>query len=269
MTLQDLNDNYLAIDFFLSKSCNKSCYYCTTYTLEQRNLTVDLDFLVRVLEYFKKYKVRINLLGGEPALIKNLQQVTSEIQKYDNFVCCVLSNSLVRRKYPYILEDSKIFYFEHIVLDFYQDKIKKLGKFDFFAKNKNNNYNVVIKTPNYNKYRRNFPEEIAKLNHENTMFKEYNSRSPEYSVIYQSPEIDRRLCAKFPKVPVIDFENKSIRHCSKRTQDSRTFKVNQNNVDEMMNFKLFKYETYCETCCEKINNFSFNKYLDIIETHAI
>jgi len=269
LTLQEVKDNYLAVDFFLSMSCNRSCHYCTTYTLEQRNLTVDMDFLSYVLDCFKKYKVRINLLGGEPALIKNLKEVIDEIKKYDNFVCSVLSNSYVRKRYPDILEDPSIFYFEHLVLDFYEDRVEKLGNFDFLPKNEKNNYNVVIKTPNYEKYRRNFPEEIAKLNHKNTMFKQYNSRSPEFDVITQSPRIDRKLCAKFPQVPVIDFENKNIRHCSKRTQDSRTFEVTKDNIDKMMQFKLFEYESYCETCCENISNFSFKKYAEIIETYEI
>ena len=269
VTRQDIQNSHLSIDFFLSMSCNKSCHYCTTYTLEQRNLTVDMNFLREVLEYLKEYKVRISLLGGEPGLIKNLREVIAEIKKYDNFVCSVLSNSFVRKRYPEILEDSEVLYMEHLVLDFHEDRIEKLGNFEFFRENDKNNYNVVIKTPNYEKYRRNFPEEISRLSHKNTMFKTYNSRSPEFGVIEQSPKIDRKLCSKFPQVPVIDFENKNIRHCSKRTLDSRTFDMTQENIHKMMNFNLFEYENYCENCCENISNFSFKKYLEIIETHEI
>ena len=57
------------------------------------------------LEKFKNYKIRICLLGGEPGLIKNLDDVINEIKKYPNFVCSVLSNSFVRKRYPHILED--------------------------------------------------------------------------------------------------------------------------------------------------------------------
>ena len=91
-TLAYIQDNYLAIDFFLSMSCNKNCHYCTSYTLEMRNLTVDMDFLRMCLDYLKDYKVRVNLLGGEPGLIKNLDDVINEIKKYPNFVCSVLLN---------------------------------------------------------------------------------------------------------------------------------------------------------------------------------
>ena len=55
-TLTDIQENYLAIDFFMSMSCNKDCHYCTSYTLEMRNLTVDMVFLKQTLEYLKKYK---------------------------------------------------------------------------------------------------------------------------------------------------------------------------------------------------------------------
>ena len=104
-TLQEIQDNYLAIDFFLSMSCNKDCHYCTSYTLEMRNLTVDMQFLKKTLEFLKDYKIRVNLLGGEPGLIKNLDEVIAEIKKYPNFVVSVLSNSFIRKRYPHILKD--------------------------------------------------------------------------------------------------------------------------------------------------------------------
>ena len=86
-----IGSEYLSIDFYLSKSCNKSCYYCTAWTLEMRNLHVDMDFLGRTLKYLSPYKARINLLGGEPGLIKNLDEVIAEIKKYPNFIPSVLS----------------------------------------------------------------------------------------------------------------------------------------------------------------------------------
>ena len=71
-----------AIDFYLSKSCNKSCHYCTAWTLEMRNLTVDMNFLSKTLKWLSPYVVRIQLLGGEPGLIKNLDEVVDEIKKH-------------------------------------------------------------------------------------------------------------------------------------------------------------------------------------------
>lgn len=254
--MKSLNDikieNYLNIDFYLSKSCNKSCYYCTAWTLEMRNLIVDMTFLKNTLECMKNYKVRINLLGGEPGLIKNLREVVDEIQKYPNFQLCILSNSLIRKKYPWVLEDSSINYVEHLVLDFHDDRIEKLGNYDFFPENDNNNYNLIIMTPRYEIYKDNF--DLSALDHKNTQFKEYNSRSPTYNVTSQEDEINRKLCSTFPSVPVIDFELQMIRHCSRKAiNGSRTFDINQENVDKMMNFSLFEYESYCKTCTDVVN----------------
>ena len=271
-TLDEIQENYLAIDFFLSMSCNKNCHYCTSYTLEMRNLTVDMDFLKSCLEYLKDYKVRINLLGGEPGLIKNLREVINEIKKYPNFVCSVLSNSFVRKKYPEILEDTDILYVEHNILDWYENEVTKLGNFDYISENDLNNYNVVVKTPNFFKYKDKYPEVMKKLNHKNTMWKEFNGRSPEFTDIIQAAEIDRKMCAAFPMVPVIDFEKKHIVHCSKKfannSELSKTFDLTKDNIDKMMNFRLFKYENYCKTCTEWVQpkgHFPITKYAKVLD----
>jgi organic radical activating enzyme len=250
--LKELKDaGYLTIDFYLSKSCNKSCYYCTAWTLEMRNLHVDMDFLKRTLDYLSPYKTRICILGGEPGLIKNLKEVVDEIKKYDNFVPQVMSNSLVRKFHPWVLEDPEIIYIEHLVLDFHEDRIEKLGNYDFLSENEKNNYNLIIETPNYFKYRENF--DLSIIDHKNTEFKEFNSRSPTFDVKDQAPELDRRICARFPPVPVIDFEIQKIRHCSRKViNGSRQFDVSKENIDKMMNFDLFEFEKYCKICTDII-----------------
>ena len=270
-TLQQIQNDYLAIDFFLSMSCNKNCHYCTSYTLEMRNLTVDMDFLKQTLGYLKNYKVRVNLLGGEPGLIKNLDEVISEIKKNPNHVCSVLSNSFVRKRYPHILEDKDILYVEHNILDWYEHEVTKLGNFDYVPENDLNNYNVVVRTPNFFKYKDKYPEVMKKLEHKNTMWKAFNGRSPEFTDIVQAPEIDRKMCAAFPMVPVIDFEKRHIVHCSKKfannTELSKTFDLTQENIDKMMNFRLFKYENYCKTCTEWVQpkgHFPMRKYARLL-----
>jgi organic radical activating enzyme len=250
---------------YLSKSCNRSCHYCTAWTLEMRNLTVDMVFLRNVLGYFKDYKMRFNLLGGEPGLIKNLDEVIDEIQKNDNHICAVLSNSFVRKKYPRVLEDPTIYYMEHLVLDFYEDKIEKLGTYDFFEENDSNNYNIIIKTPNYFKYREKY--NLDYIDHANTRFKSYNSRSPTFGVPKQESEFTRKICAAFPTVPVIDFEIQKIRHCSKKViSGSRQFDITQENADKMMNYELFEFEAYCKTCTEILPRRNLQHVLDIMVT---
>ena len=281
ITLKEIQQNYLAIDFFMSMSCNKDCHYCTSYTLEMRNLTVDMDFLKQTLDYLKNYKIRVCLLGGEPGLIKNLDDVIAEVKSRPNHVCSVLSNSFVRKRYPHILKDPDILYVEHNILDFYEDGIKKLGNLDklapygFIQPNDYNNYNLCVKTPNYFKYKDKFPEEMKMINHKNTMWKSFNGRTPNKddvtAVHEQAAEIDRKMCAAFPMVPVINFETRKLVHCSKKFANnaihSRTFDITQDNVDKMMNFRLFKYENYCKTCMEWVEpkgHFPLSKYEAIL-----
>lgn len=261
---QDIQDDYLAVDFYLSKSCNKSCHYCTAWTLEMRYLNVDMDFLTHVLECFKEHRIKVNLLGGEPGLIKNLEEVCTKIKEYYNFKLSILSNSLIRKFYPWVLDDPHIYYVEHLVLDFYENEIEKLGNYDFFEENDKNNYNIIIMTPNYFKYREKYNLDI--IDHKNTLLKPYNSRSPTYDVIEQAPEFDRKICAAFPKVPVIDFEIQKIRHCSKKViNGSRQFEINQKNIDKMMNFELFEFENYCKICTEVIDKRPRDQILKIME----
>jgi hypothetical protein len=255
LTLQDLKgSDYRTVDFYMTKSCNKSCHYCTAWTLEMRNLHVDMDFLRKTVEYLSPYKTRICLLGGEPGLIKNLDEVIAEIKKHPNLVIQVLSNSLIRKFYPHILEDPDIIYIEHLVLDFYEDRIEKLGNYDFFEENDKNNYNLIIKTPGYFDYRD--KHDLSYLDHKNTELKEYNSRSPDFHVDHiniQAPELDRRICARFPLVPVIDFEIQKIRHCSRKViNGSRQFEITKQNIDKMMNYDLFEFESYCRSCMDPI-----------------
>jgi len=252
-----------AIDFYLSKSCNKSCHYCTAWTLEMRNLTVDMDFLSKTLKWLSPYVVRIQLLGGEPGLIKNLDEVLNEIKKYPNLIPTILSNSFVRKRYPHVLDDPNILYQEHLVLDFHEDRIEKLGNFDFFEENDKNNYNIIIMTPNYFKYREN--HDLTRVDHKNTQLKKFNSRSPNFIDMEQAPEFDRRICAAFPKVPVVDFELQRIRHCSKKViNGSRRYEVTEENINKMMNYELFAFEEYCKKCFEPIDKRSQEQILDIV-----
>ena len=87
-----------------------------------------------------------------------------------------------------------------------------------------------------------------------------------YDVIKQASEFDRKICAAFPKVPVIDFEIQKIRHCSKKViNGSRQFDINQKNIDKMMNFELFEFENYCKICTEDIDKRPKEQILKIVE----
>jgi hypothetical protein len=230
-----------------------------------------MDLVRTILKGLSPYKTRICLLGGEPGLIKNLDEIIAEIKKHDNLIPQVLSNSLVRKFYPHILEDPEIIYIEHLVLDFYEDRIEKLGNYPFLPQNDKNNYNLIIETPGYFKYRDNF--DLTEIDHENTEFKEYNSRSPDFFTdheLIQAPEIERRVCAKFPQVPVFDFEIQKIRHCSRKAiNGSREFDITVDNITKMMEYKLFDFEKYCTICMDIIPPRPEARKLEILEKIAL
>ena len=272
ISLKELKGSeYRTVDFYLSKSCNKSCHYCTAWTLEMRYLHTDMDLVRTILKGLSPYKTRICLLGGEPGLIKNLDEIIAEIKKHDNLIPQVLSNSLVRKFYPHILEDPEIIYIEHLVLDFYEDRIEKLGNWPFLPLNDKNNYNLILETPGYFKYRDRF--DLTEIDHENTEFKEYNSRSPDFNSdhdIIQAPEIERRISAKFPQVAVFDFEIQKIRHCSRKAiNGSREFDITVENIQKMMEYKLFDFEKYCTTCMDIIPPRPEARRLEILEKLAL
>lgn len=241
------------VDFYLTKSCNKTCHYCTAWTKDMRNLEVDIDYLDTLLSWFDGHHMRIQFLGGEPALVKNLDECIRTVKKYPNLVPTVLSNSLVRSRYPEILEDPSVYYMEHLVLDVYEDRIEKLGpkSYDFFPENDLNNYNVIIETPGFRQWGE--KHGLNRLVHKNTRFKVYNSRSPTFEPKWQAPEMERRMCAAFPAVPVIDFEMMKIRHCSRKViGGSKTYDITKENIQMMCNYELFRYEKYCETCMDSV-----------------
>ena len=60
-------------------------------------------------------------------------------------------------------------------------------------------------------------------------------------------------------------------HCSKKFANnkilSKNFDITQDNVDKMMNFRLFKYENYCKGCMEYVNpkgHFPVSKYGSVL-----
>jgi len=156
------------------------------------------------------------------------------------------------------------------VLDFYEDKIEKLGNWPFLPENNKNNYNLIIETPGYFKYRDNF--DLSEIDHKNTEFKEYNSRSPDFfsdHELIQAPEIERRICAKFPQVPVFDFEIRKIRHCSRKAiNGSREFDITKENITKMMDHDLFQFEKYCTACMDIIPPRPKKRRLAILEKIA-
>ena len=90
---------------------------------------------------------------------------------------------------------------------------------------------------------------LSYLKHKNTEFKEYNSRSLDYgdSTVVPSIELERRICAKFPLVPVIDFELQKLDIAVEKLLTVPDNLITpKENIDKMMNFDLFQPKTIAE-----------------------
>jgi len=255
-----------SIDFLLTKQCNKKCYYCSTYAKIKEKINVDLVFLEFILMEFKNYSndYTIKILGGEPGLIKNLNEIIKTIKKF-NFNIEVYSNSLVRKNYPEILDDRSIKYVEHLFYMVKDSTILKLGDFNFLKENDKNNYNTVVMTNNF--LSNFFKIDISELKHNNTIWKAVNTRGNDKSKVFNKKEIytslgieeKKELTDKFKYLcsintpnPVINFETKQIEHCSKYPTQSKTIDCTSKNIKKLLNSSLFETEMpeYCKNCVD-------------------
>ena len=88
----------------------------------------------------------------------------------------------------------------------------------------------------------------------------------EFTDIVQNTEIDRKMCANFYGA-VIDFEKNILYIVVRSLRNTNYQKPSyQENIDKMMNFRLFKYENYCKACTEWVHQGSFlmSKYARLI-----
>jgi uncharacterized radical SAM superfamily Fe-S cluster-containing enzyme len=97
------------------------------------------------LDKYGSEKFVIKLLGGETSLVHNLNEVIEILRKYNLQRIEVFSNSLIRKRYPWILEDPSITYNEHLFYQIKNNQIEKLGNYDFLPENNFNNFNFYIR----------------------------------------------------------------------------------------------------------------------------
>jgi len=245
----------------LSRSCNQKCYYCTTYK-GNYNYLADLEFIKEIskninLNFF------IEITGGEPGLCDNLIDVVKVVKKTKAQIR-IMSNGLVRLRYPELIEDPDIMYFEHL----YLNSKKKFYDLDVLQENNLQNVNVVVLTDDIMDNL-----DISKLNHKCTWFKVLNLKSKTESLnIEKTKEFlkdkntynkhnfgmisnNKKLCAMNPPTPFINTEDKTIGHCAKIMDDSLTVPYNINSFKKLLKSELFtEYPNYCDRCNDVAGN---------------
>lgn len=75
------NIDYIELDLYISSHCNYRCSYCflQDYSIKfnEYNFNKQIEFLAA-----QKYKIKCDILGGEPSIIKNLCKYVNEYSKY-------------------------------------------------------------------------------------------------------------------------------------------------------------------------------------------
>ena len=72
-----------------------------------------------------------------------------------------------------------------------------------------------------------------------------------------------------PKLNALNEKTSTLKAeiAANNTELSKTFPLTKNNIDDMMNFRLFKYENYCKTCTEWVQpkgHFPMRKYAKVL-----
>ena len=255
------------IELFTTKMCNQSCYYCNVFRKD--NLIVDIDYLKYVLDLLPR-GCNIEMTGGEIGLLENLDEVFRTIYKHKNISkIYALSNGLIRKKGVDWLD--KVEYWEHLIYDIDGKEIKL---FYDLSLDLNHTYVIVMteKTTrsilNNWKYFKNeglFSNRFwfKMMNNKTHDISTYNKllwgfyyiRKDKYhlemikSFRDKFYMMDKKIiCSKNPPNPFIDLQTKELGHCSIFFDDTRKVELTSENLDLLLNCKLFSYTSYCETC---------------------
>lgn len=278
----------ITLDFLLTKKCDQKCYYCNVYdkSIFVDEPYVDIDFLRYVLNNIS-FSFNVILGGGEPGIIVNIDDVYNELKKCNNVNNIrLLSNSKCRlNKISWLNE---VDYYEHSITDIIGKNITTfnctniLETIEIFKTQKNwkqvivstenvvtsllNNYDYFEKigmfsesfwyklmndkTHSMIKYKDKIIEFYTKINKTNELY------------CFENDAINKRvLCAKYPYMLSVDFEQKKILHCNANSIICNNVEFSKHNLENALIGKTFKQENYC-TRCNVFNNDIVNTVIE-------
>jgi len=95
-------NNFFSINYHLTKNCNMSCKGCFAKYNKLENNLDHIKILMNIIAYANKNNIRdkkINFVGGEPTLIKELPYLV-EFMNYAGFTTSIVTNgSKITQKY--------------------------------------------------------------------------------------------------------------------------------------------------------------------------
>lgn len=268
-------NNVFFLEFLPTRLCNQSCPYCDL-SPSQRNITkkveMDLDYFKWIINSLQTNNLMIEICGGEPGLVSNLEDALLFLKDHKSVVKTqLMSNGLIRYERPELLTlvDS---YNEHLIKNIHGEHVEKFYDMEFDDID-NTKYVIVLSEQttksllyNFDRYEKFFNEDKFWLklfverstinNHKKDIIELFQRIDSEYAKfnIERMGAIDtfaQTVCAKFPWLPCISLEDKKIIHCAYHNfTDTVEKDVTLENLDLLVNKRLFYDHTapYCQNC---------------------
>lgn len=262
------------LELITTKKCNQKCYYCNvwrhSYYPGPRFIEMDIDLLKHVIDSHG-VPMMIELCGGEPGIISNLDEVVKFLFDHPKVKKIqVMSNGLVRL-YRYDWLD-KVIYNEHFIFDIDGTEIRTF--YDNLELDFNLN-NVIVTTERTTRsllenweyfqelglFKSNFwfklmNPKVKDIHGYETELKELFSRLGDTNSVNmiegfedkRNFDKERKLCAMNPPQPFFDFEEEMFGHCGTYLIPSRRFAPTKENFQQNLKCSLFNYEDYCKNC---------------------
>ena len=264
------------LDLLLTKACNQDCYYCNVFKNTKfidAKPEVDIDFLKYALSCFD-FNFNVIIGGGEPGIVSNLDtvyKILKDTPKIQNIR--LLSNGQCRINDYDWLKD--VDYYEHIIRDIQDKNIIKFYELDIIPKF-NHWKQVIVTTENVtNSVLNNFEyfQELglfsdkfwfktmnakthSAITYKETLVHLYRklNRANEIYGVLDEDEAKKKVCAMYPYMTSVDFEDKKFLHCNAHSIICDKKELTKENVELNLKGQLFKYSKYCETCYVYNNN---------------
>jgi len=243
-----------------------------------QDVEVDIDFLNKVLDLFNYENMYIEICGGEPGCVNNIDDVFKTIYNHKNVKYIqIMSNGLLRKNGVDWITDKKVFYNEHIIkeindksiIKFYNlelDKVKNrkyvvvtsnqtiisiLNNFEYYKElglfESRFWYKILInKTNSIKQFYQKLKEFYIKINQDDL---QSNLDMIQYFKDDNNLNISKKmLCAKNSPQPAIDFESKELLHCSNFLNKTKRAKLTSINCQKQLDMELFNLGSYCKEC---------------------